>query len=188
MLMDSDLTDAQIKRLAANIYRSARAVKDMLQELVDVSRQHSHAAEACRLREVVAEAVDAQFAQAQSQGVEISVAVSDDIELSLERARMERVFLNLIDNALEAMPHGGHLDIEAQRKNGNVLIRVEDSGPGIPDDVRSRLFQPFVSSGKKNGLGLGLALSRKTLLDHGGDLWADPGKGQGARFWVRLPA
>ncbi len=71
---------------------------------------------------------------------------------------------------------------------------VTDSGPGIPPEVRARLFQPFVTMGKKNGLGLGLALSRQTLLDHGGDLWLDGGSdggaddvGRGAEFHMRLP-
>ena len=104
----------------------------------------------------------------------------------LERARIERVFLNLIGNALEAMPNGGCVEIRAERKGDCVLIRVDDTGPGIPASVRKHLFQPFVSEGK-NGLGLGLALSRQTLLDHGGDLWAEETESSGARFRLRLP-
>ena len=72
----------------------------------------------------------------------------------------------------------------------NVVVRVEDTGPGINAALRGRLFQPFVTGGKKNGLGLGLALSRQTLLDHGGDIWIDDGEagqGGGARFYLRLP-
>jgi signal transduction histidine kinase len=53
--------------------------------------------------------------------------------------------------------------------------------------MRARLFEPFTTSGKKTGLGLGLALSRQTVLDHGGDLWADEEMQNGARFWVRIP-
>jgi signal transduction histidine kinase len=64
---------------------------------------------------------------------------------------------------------------------------VEDSGPGIAAQIRPRLFHPFVSAGKKNGLGLGLALSHQTVIDHGGDLWLDPSVQAGARFWLRLP-
>jgi signal transduction histidine kinase len=64
---------------------------------------------------------------------------------------------------------------------------VEDTGPGIPAEVRARLFEPFATAGKKNGLGLGLALSRQTVLAHGGDLWAD-NVASGAAFCVRLPA
>ncbi len=62
---------------------------------------------------------------------------------------------------------------------------MEDSGPGIPLRIRDRLFDPFVTAGKKNGLGLGLALARRTVRDHGGDMWVEPA--DGARFVIRLP-
>lgn len=109
---------------------------------------------------------------------------------------MERVFSNLFENAIEAIRSGGtisirgSISIRAQVDGESVMVRVEDSGPGISDALRGRLFQPFVTAGKKNGLGLGLALSRQTLLDHGGDIWADDdetSQGSGARFCLRLP-
>ena len=64
---------------------------------------------------------------------------------------------------------------------------MHDSGPGVAPDIRTRLFEPFASFGKKNGVGLGLALSRQTVLDHGGELWLDPGLTSGACFFVKLP-
>jgi signal transduction histidine kinase len=68
-----------------------------------------------------------------------------------------------------------------------ILVSVKDNGPGISEAIASRLFQPFVSAGKKNGLGLGLALSRQTVLDHGGELWVKSRPGEGACFFLRLP-
>jgi two-component system nitrogen regulation sensor histidine kinase GlnL len=65
-------------------------------------------------------------------------------------------------------------------------VSVEDTGPGIPAAIAGDLFQPFVTSGKQNGVGLGLALSRKTVLSHGGELWVETVK-VGARFRMRLP-
>jgi signal transduction histidine kinase len=100
---------------------------------------------------------------------------------------MERAFVNLIGNALEAMPDGGEVRISAEVEDGAVLIHVEDNGPGIAPEIRSQLFQPFVSAGKRNGLGLGLALSRQTVLEHGGDMWVESQPGRGARFSFRLP-
>jgi signal transduction histidine kinase len=111
--------------------------------------------------------------------------VPGGIEIPLLRSRMERVFLNLITNALEAMPKGGKIYIGARQTDNSVLIEVEDTGPGIPCGIRNRLFEPFVTAGKDHGLGLGLALSRQTVLDHGGDMWTEPASG--ARFVVRLP-
>jgi signal transduction histidine kinase len=84
------------------------------------------------------------------------------------------------------MPSGGCITIDCDIKGPNVCVRVADTGPGIRPEIRARLFQPFVTFGKKNGLGLGLALSRQTILDHGGDMWADS-EGPGARFFLRLP-
>ena len=69
----------------------------------------------------------------------------------------------------------------------DVIITVEDTGPGIDKSISARLFEPFVTAGKKNGIGLGLALSRKTVVDHGGDMWAESTTRAGARFVVRLP-
>ena|SRR5437899_7291158 len=67
-----------------------------------------------------------------------------------------------------------------------VHIEVSDNGPGVPAEIRGRLFHPFVTAGKKNGLGLGLALARQTMLDHGGDLELVDSE-KGARFRLRLP-
>jgi signal transduction histidine kinase len=187
MLVDGDLSDEQIHRLARNIYRSSRRVQELLQELVDVRRGKTRSPELCRLREVVSAAADSYSGVARSQSVSVDIEVPEALELPLERARMERVFVNLIGNALEAMPEGGSLHISAERQNGSVLVKVEDTGPGIAAQIRPRLFHPFVSAGKKNGLGLGLALSQQTVIDHGGDLWLDPNVRSGARFWLRLP-
>ena len=100
---------------------------------------------------------------------------------------MERAFVNLIANALEAMPDGGAVRISAELEDGAAVVHVEDNGPGIAPEIRSQLFQPFVSAGKRNGLGLGLALSRQTVLEHGGDMWVESAPGEGARFSFRLP-
>ena len=186
MMMDGDLSPDQLQRLAGNIYRSSRVIKEMLQELVDVSRGRIQPPETCQLSEIIGAAIDVQAPVAAEHGVAIHAAVDSAIELPLERARMERVFLNLISNAIEAMPSGGEIFISAVQKGENIVVEVNDNGPGIPGGVRSRLFQPFVTSGK-NGLGLGLALSRQTLLDHGGDLWAESNGAGGAHFRLKLP-
>jgi signal transduction histidine kinase len=189
VLVDTELSGPQVNRLAGNIYRASKHIQEMLQELLDASRGKGEKTELCRLREVMLAAVEAHQPSAQSRGVEVSLEVPEDIEVPLERARVERVFLNLVGNALEAMPSGGTIRIRASVDDDQALVEVEDNGPGISPEIRSQLFQPFVSFGKKGGLGLGLglALSRQTVLDHGGDLWLDPGQGRGARFCLRFP-
>ncbi|MEZ5352875.1 MAG: ATP-binding protein [Bryobacteraceae bacterium] len=76
--------------------------------------------------------------------------------------------MNLAGNALEVLPTGGEIRVTARDFEDRVEIDVADTGPGVPAELRGQLFQPFVTHGKKNGLGLGLALSRQTILDHGG--------------------
>ncbi len=186
MLFDSNLPAPQVKRLANNIYRASRGIQEMLQQLLNVSRGKSGIAEVCSVRDVIAAAWSTVEGDAEAQKVELVTEVPDGLECPMERARMERVFRNLLENAVEVMPSGGMVRIAAQADESGVLIAVKDTGPGIRPEVRPRLFQPFATFGKKNGMGLGLALARQTLLDHGGDLWVN-GAGPGAEFHMRLP-
>ena len=187
IMVDSEIAPPQLKRLAGNIYRASRRIQELLQDLVNVGRGKTEGAEMCRLSEVAAAARDSLAPAAEAQGVRMTIDVPNSIELPLERARVERVFVNLIDNAVEAMPEGGVVRINASISSDGVVVEVADTGPGISPEIRDHLFQPFVSSGKKNGLGLGLALSRQTILDHGGDMWVESEPGRGARFFFRLP-
>jgi signal transduction histidine kinase len=187
MLVDDDLPPQQVKRLAANIYRSSVRVKDLLNDLSDITRGRTYAAERCRLIDVVSAASEIVSNVANRNNVVIDVELSPDLEVNLQRSRMERVFENLLLNAVEAMPEGGKISVAAQRRNGEILVSVEDNGPGISPAVAQHLFEPFVSHGKTKGIGLGLALSRQTVRDHGGDLSADPRPRRGACFLIRLP-
>lgn len=187
IMVDSEIAPPQLKRLASNIYRASRRIQELLQDLVNVGRGKTEGAEMCRLSEVAAAARDSLAPTADAQGVSVSLDIPNSIELPVERARVERVFINLIGNALEAMPLGGAVSIRASAEPDAVTIEIADTGPGISPEIREHLFEPFVSSGKKNGLGLGLALSRQTILDHGGDMWVESAPGHGARFFFRLP-
>jgi signal transduction histidine kinase len=186
MLVDGKLSGAQVERLAANIYRASRQVQSLLQELADVTQGRGHAREVCRLREVVTAAYEPLAAVAESRGVTVQIDLEEDVELPLDRSPMERVFQNLLSNAIEAMPNGGSVSVRADRRDSEIVVSVEDNGPGIPASIAAQLFEPFVTAGKKNGVGLGLALSRETVVSHGGDLWSDS-KEEGARFVLRLP-
>jgi signal transduction histidine kinase len=187
MLVDSELSPTQVQRLAGNIYRASRRIQELLQDLLNVSRGNAHCAEICKLREVAVAGCEPLCETAESQGVRLEIDIPDDLEVPLERNRMERVFCNLVGNALEVMPDGGGIHISACAYDTSVVVQVRDTGPGIALEIRDSLFEPFVSAGKKNGLGLGLALSRQTVLDHGGDMWAESEPGRGACLCFRLP-
>jgi signal transduction histidine kinase len=100
--------------------------------------------------------------------------------------QIQQVFLNLVLNAMEAMPGGGELFIEVQTTKKEVEVIIEDTGPGISAGERQRIFEPFVST-KEDGMGLGLAVSYGIIAAHGGNLELAPGRGRGACFRVSLP-
>jgi signal transduction histidine kinase len=188
MLVDMPLSSEQQRRLAANIYSSSRRIQELLQELLDVSRSNDKVLERCNLREIVESARDGLVRSAELQSVSVTATIPEDVEIVVSRARLERAFVNLIGNAIDAMPQGGIVQISARLESGSVMVLVEDSGPGILEEAWPNLFRPFATFGKKNGLGLGLALSRQALLDSGGDLWVEKKSTPGARFVMRLPA
>jgi signal transduction histidine kinase len=187
MLVDSDLAPSQVKRLASNIYKASRRIQRLLQELVDVSGGKSGETEVCSLRAIAEEAKEAMTATADAQAVRLTLDIPGDLMLPLRPDRVSRVFVNLIANAIEAMPAGGDVHISAETSGESVQVEVRDTGQGIAAEVRDRLFQPFVTSGEKGSLGLGLALARQTVLEHGGDMWAASRPGEGASFLFWLP-
>jgi signal transduction histidine kinase len=191
MLVDANLSSSQVRRLASSIYQSSRRILAMLQELADASRSRAQGDpqrhELCRLRDVVLAASDALADAAAMRGVSIQCEVPEQIELPLDGPSMERVFQNLIGNAIEAMPDGGSVAVRAEHLDHSTIVAVEDTGPGIPEEVKAHLFEPFASAGKRNGMGLGLALSRQTVIDHGGELSVRSSTAKGTTFVVRLP-
>ncbi len=186
MLVDAELPPPQVKRLAANIYRSSRRVQELLSDLTDVTRGRTRAAEPCSILEIVQAACSAVANDASRHNVHIETAIPAGLSRLLERSRMERVLENLLVNAIDAMPSGGNIVIAARDEGGAVLLQISDTGPGIDPALFPRLFEPFATSGKRRGMGLGLALARQTVRDHSGDLWAAPPDGSGARFFLRL--
>jgi signal transduction histidine kinase len=156
-----------------------------LQDLLNISRGEIGPPETFSLHEIAAAACESLSASAESCGTTLAIGIRPEIEVPLERGRMQRAFVNLIANAIEAMPGGGEVRISAELDADSALVHVDDTGPGIAPEIRRELFQRFATAGKRNGLGL--AFTRQTVLDHGGDLWVDSAPGGGARFSLRLP-
>jgi len=128
--------------------------------------------------------------------VKLAMNVDEKAVARFDEGKMMRVINNLARNAVEAMSDkGGTLTITAQIVDSDLVVTVADTGKGIPDDVRRRLFQNFVTSGKKGGTGLGLAIAKKIVEEHGGEITAEAatrgragdGAPTGAKFVIRLP-
>ena len=186
MLAGSKLSQAQVHRIARNMYCASVRMRELLNEFLERSSGVEKEAEPSDLRELVATAVDKIAVSAEFQSVQIVQVVPEGLVITLDRHRMHRVLVNLLVNALEVMPDGGTIRISAIPVRDSVLIKVSDTGPGIAPEILDRLFQPFATAGKAGGLGLGLALSRQAVLDQGGQVWAES-SAQGASFTIRLP-
>jgi signal transduction histidine kinase len=100
---------------------------------------------------------------------------------------MQQLLLNLVSNAVDAMPGGGRLRIETASGDGFVTLTVADSGPGIPPALRARVFKPFFTTKGAAGTGLGLAVCRSIVEVHHGTIELDSHSGAGATFVVRIP-
>ncbi|HLG94481.1 MAG TPA: HAMP domain-containing sensor histidine kinase, partial [candidate division Zixibacteria bacterium] len=118
----------------------------------------------------------------------VDVELKTPFQLWADKEKILRVFMNLIRNAKEAMAGGGEIKITAFLDRVEGVIQVADNGPGIPAELSERLFQPFATFGKAGGTGLGLALSKKIMEEHGGSIQCDSEPGKGTAFTIRLPA
>jgi signal transduction histidine kinase len=136
---------------------------------------------------VVEDAIRLIRPQATEQGVRITL-LHPETELPpvvLDAEKFEQAFLNLVINALEAMPEGGMLTVSATVEGGEFRVAVKDSGSGIPSEVQPSLFQPYFST-KSKGTGMGLALSEKFIGQHGGQIDYCTGPA-GTTFRIAVP-
>jgi signal transduction histidine kinase len=125
---------------------------------------------------------------ARARGVTLRTAVPPTLPAAdADEGQLRQAFLNLCRNAVEAMGAGGTLTVTAAAQAGMIEVAVSDTGPGIPAEMRARIFEPFFST-KEHGTGLGLALTQHVVTAHGGTIDVDSAEGQGTTFRIRLPA
>jgi signal transduction histidine kinase len=105
--------------------------------------------------------------------------------MRMDAEKMKQVVINLVRNAIEAMPAGGVVEVATGMAEGRARLTVSDTGPGLPEDVD--VFQLFVTT-KPKGTGLGLSIVQQIVLQHGGEILAGRAPGGGARFTITLPA
>jgi PAS domain S-box-containing protein len=180
------------------IERNAEAQKQIIEDLLDVSRiitgrlrVDTHAVD---LMLVLHAAIDAIRPAVEAKEIQIRTQVdSPDLIVKGDADRLQQVFWNLLSNAVKFTPAKGTINISMMRNEFDAEIRIEDSGPGIPEDFIPRIFDRFSqadgsSTRKYGGLGLGLAIVRHLIELHGGTVCAANGKPCGAVLTVRLPA
>jgi two-component system, sporulation sensor kinase D len=121
------------------------------------------------------------------KNIQFAKDIRYDGDLHVDFPRFTRVLCNLIKNAQEAMPHGGILTLHTERDGDEVVIRISDTGTGIPPEILPRLFEPFVTHGKTHGTGLGMAIAKSVISAHEGKISVGSVQGSGTTVEVRLP-
>ncbi|MGB7584074.1 MAG: HAMP domain-containing sensor histidine kinase [Terriglobales bacterium] len=188
-LLESRLSAEQREEL----YQEVRIGVNQMTELIDSLLEFSRTRESLRLtfgnvKESVDRVVQIIHAHPRFHPVWISVLQEGNCRGWFDTKKLERALYNLLLNACEASPtEGGRITVELTAIPDGVQVRVIDNGRGVPDSVRDKLFEPFVSSGKENGTGLGLTVVQKIVQDHGGDVVLEKTSPEGTVFRVTLP-
>jgi PAS domain S-box-containing protein len=178
------------------IRQSARQLSERVGRLVDVSRIETNTLEICstsvNLRHVLQEQSEAMQARALERGLDLrALSCSEDLVVFADRARLAQVVRELLTNAIKFTDHG-YVQVRARVLDGVVLIEVQDTGIGIPPDRMATVFHAFQPiAGQRpvlrEGLGLGLSISRAVIEAMGGTIGVTSKPGHGSRFWFTLP-
>jgi signal transduction histidine kinase len=126
----------------------------------------------------------------ESKGLQLDFVPRAAVSIKANPALLRQAFANLLDNAIRHTPEGGRIELAVESGNDEILVRVADTGPGIPEHFRHKLFERFSPgvSTDQQGTGLGLAIVAEVVKVHGGSLQVESVPGQGATFTMRLPA
>jgi two-component system, OmpR family, sensor histidine kinase KdpD len=186
---DLQLDDADRADLAETITSEAARLERLVTNLIDLSRLEAGAArprpELWPADELLGRALDTLGPAARRVDVQLP---SVPVATTVDGAQIERVLVNLLENAAKFSSTADRIELDVQTSNGELVIRVRDHGPGIEPDRAARIFDPFESSSVSTGTGLGLAIATGFAQANGGRVWFEPGEGGGAVFVLALPA
>jgi signal transduction histidine kinase len=188
MLGHKDIDFETRQRFSKIITRSVDTFVEMTQEILDYARgggslQQKEVSVSALIQDLCA-FVESDFG---GKGLTLCQDLRYTGPLMMDETKVRRALYNIASNARDAMEDGGCLTIVTDCTGGMVEFRLSDTGPGIPEEIRDCLFEPFVTHGKATGTGLGLAIVKKTVEDHHGVIEVESVHGQGATFIIRLP-
>ena len=183
--MKSRLAPAE-DRMMGFVLEEVRRIDNLIQDILDYVRPRDVQHETIDLRDVVSNVAEATRPALAERGIhEVVVSSADPLTVMGDRDRLHQALLNLVLNAMDAMPDGGRLRIVQERQNGQAKISIADQGVGMSDEVMQRAFDPFFTT-KTRGAGLGLAKVQTIVRDHGGSITCDSTPGRGTTFTISL--
>jgi signal transduction histidine kinase/ActR/RegA family two-component response regulator len=198
LLMARSDEDYEIKDIAEIMDRQVKTMSRLLDDLFDVARitegKIQFHMEDLDLLSVLDHAILTLRPEYERKGYKFSAYITEGpLYIHGDRVRIEQVLVNLLNNAVKYTPHGGHIALECIREDDEAVIRIRDSGKGIPPNMLKRIFQLFIQVDQsldrpEGGLGLGLTIVQMLVEKHGGSVTAhSEGIGKGSEFVVRLP-
>ena len=188
-LCDSRLTPAQREELYQEVRSGVNLMTDLLDSLLEFARTRESLNTSCgNVLETIQRALQAVRLHPRHHERTIEVLCGAQVSGWFDQRKLERALYNLLLNACEAAPAvDGKIEVTAIEADGGISISVADNGPGIAESIRDRLFHPFVSYGKENGTGLGLAVVQKIVQDHGGEVLVERTPQGMTVFRIALP-
>jgi len=174
-----DRPNGDVEKKAEVILRQARRCADTVKKLLDIGKPFEGEPSHVKPEETTIEAINVLGPKARKKGVSVELrSTLNGAEVFTFPWQLEQVLLNIIDNAIDASPEGGHVRIRLYQRGKAVVWRIEDDGPGIPESEIEKVFKPFYTT-KEHGTGLGLSLARRFLKNMGGDIKIGRGEGGG---------
>ena len=188
-LCESHLSAGQREELYQEVQTAVARMTELIDSLLEFSRTRGSLRPTYgNLQSTLRNAMSAVKANPEFHNISIDLRCSGNVEGWFDHRKLERAFFNLLLNASESLAsRDGKIQVELREVSENIEIRISDNGRGIPDSIRTTLFEPFVSQGKENGTGLGLTVVQKIVQDHGGEVVAEQTSPQGTTFRIRLP-
>jgi signal transduction histidine kinase len=187
ILKDDYAPDAPKREFIQILIKETDRLNRIVQEFLDFARPKQPEFQPADLNEVIESVLTLVAQEARKANVKVEKRLDPSIgKRSLDTGLLKQAFLNLVLNAIQAMPAGGALAVESALRNNVVEVKVSDTGTGIAEENLKKLFSPFFTT-KKNGTGLGLAITYRIVRNHKGDIDVESGPGKGTTFTVRIP-
>jgi signal transduction histidine kinase len=177
-----------VRELAEIIHAASFRMVEMTEELLGFARGkvnlRPRPTSVTRLLELLEKEI---LNQIRSSQIRLVFQIDETGQLILDETRLTRCLANILKNAKEALGDEGTITIRVRDAGSQLSISISDNGAGIPESIRSRMFEPFVTCGKEHGTGLGMAIAKSTVDAHGGRIWLESETGKGTTFHVMLP-